>query len=297
MTQDLKGVLTALATPFDSDENIDFDLLRKVVDRSIDGGVDGVVAGGSTGEFATMSGDERRRFVDTVIEHSAGRVPVIAQTGATSTREAIALSKAAQRSGADVLMIVTPYYEPLGLDETVAYLRDVAAAVDIPVMLYNIPDATGVNLDPDTIASLADEIPHVKYVKDSSANWEQALQLIRHHGDRIGTFIGWDSYLFSALAEGAAGVMAGAANVVPAEIVSVTRKIRSGDLQGALAEWERLYRVIDAMISVPFIPAVKKGLELQGLPIGGPRRPTAPTTPEATARIRAALDALNEEDQ
>ncbi|MFV0434920.1 MAG: 4-hydroxy-tetrahydrodipicolinate synthase [Leucobacter sp.] len=292
MTQNLRGVLTALATPFDADENIDLPLLRRVIDRSVDNGVDGVVAGGSTGEFASLSTDERRLLVDTVIEHTAGRVPVVAQTGATTTKEAIRLSKAAQASGADVLMLVTPYYEPLSLDETVDYIRRVAAAVEIPIMLYNIPAATGVNLDPGTIAALAEEIPHVKYVKDSSANWEQALQLIHHHGDKIDTFIGWDSYLYSALVEGAAGVMAGAANVVPAEIVSVTRKIQSGDLEGALAEWRRLYPVIDAMISVPFIPAVRTGLGLQGLPIGDPRSPLSPSSAEDVTAIQAALAAL-----
>lgn len=292
MTQNLRGVLTALATPFDSDENIDLPLLRQVVDRSISGGVDGVVAGGSTGEFAALSSDERRLLVDTVVEHAAGRVPVIAQTGATTTKEAIRLSRAAQASGADVLMLVTPYYEALSLEETVNYITDVAGAVEVPVMLYNIPDATGVNLDPDTIAGLATEIPNVAYVKDSSADWEQALQLIHHHGDKIGTFIGWDSYLYSALVEGAAGVMAGAANVVPAEIVSVNRKIQAGDLAGALAEWRALYPVIDALISVPFIQAVKTGLDLQGLPVGGPRSPLSPTSAEARERIATALASL-----
>ncbi|RGE24373.1 4-hydroxy-tetrahydrodipicolinate synthase [Leucobacter sp. wl10] len=289
MTQNLSGVLTALATPFDADENLDLRLLRKVVDRSVDAGVDGVVAGGSTGEFSALDSDERRLLVDTVIEHTAGRVPVIAQTGATTTRAAISLSRAAQAGGADVLMLVTPYYEPLSLEETVSYIKDVAAAVEIPIMLYNIPAATGVNLDPDTIASLAAEIPHVRYVKDSSADWEQALQLIHHHGDEIGTFIGWDSYLFGALAEGAAGVMAGAANVVPEEIVAVAGKIRAGDLDGALDEWRRLYPVIDAMLSAPFIQAVKAGLELRGLPVGLPRAPLAPATAEVRNRIEAAL--------
>lgn len=292
MTQPLGGVLTALATPFDDDENIDTAVLARIIDRSIENGVDGVVAGGSTGEFASLSPDERMRLVEAITEHTAGRVPVIAQTGATTTREAIRHSRAAQAAGADVLMIVTPFYEPLSLDETTAYLKDVAASVDLPVMLYNIPDATGVNLDPDTVGELAASVPNVRYIKDSSANWEQALQLIHHHGDAIGTFIGWDSYIYSALAEGAAGVMAGAANVVPAEIVSVARKIGAGDLDGALAEWKRLYPVIDAMISIPFIPAVKAGLELQGVPAGPPRRPLAPTPRDAIARIEAALATL-----
>ncbi|WP_420097219.1 4-hydroxy-tetrahydrodipicolinate synthase [Brevibacterium sediminis] len=292
MTTTLRGVLTALTTPFDAEENIDYDALGRVVDRSIDGGVDGLVVGGSTAEFATMSGDERQQMLEFVIERTAGRMPIVAQTGATSTREAIRHSQAAQAAGADVLMIVTPYYEPLTLAETVDYIKTVAAAVDIDVMLYNIPAATGVNLDPGTVRQLAEDVANIRFIKDSSANWEQALQLIHHHSDVISTFIGWDSYIYSGLVEGAAGMVAGAANVLPSEIVSVSTKIADGDLHGAREEWQLLYPVIDAMISEPFIQAVKTGLELRGVPVGSPRRPLAATDPDARERIKAALATL-----
>ena len=290
---ELRGVLTALSTPFANNEDIDVDLLQKVVDRSIDNGVNGVVAGGSTGEFVSLSSEERIQLVDTVASHTAGRVPVIAQTGATTTREAIRLSKKAQDSGADVLMLVTPYYEPLSLDETTTYIRTVADAVELPVMLYNIPGATGVNLDADTAGSLAREFDNIHYIKDSSANWEQALQLIHHHSDALDTIIGWDSYIYSALVEGAAGVMAGAANVIPAEIVAVVKLIQDGKLSEGLAAWNKAYPAIDAMISEPFIAAVKKGLEIQGFPIGSPRVPMADVSDEAAARIEQALKNLN----
>lgn len=294
MTENLRGVLTALSTPFDQNEAIDVATLRRVVDRSIDAGVDGVVAAGSTGEVGALSSAERLLLIDTVIEHTAGRVPVIAQTGATSTAEAIRLSKAAQASGADVLMLITPYYEPLSTEETVAYLKDVAGAVDLPVMLYNIPAVTGVNLHPATVRALAEDVENIRYIKDSSANWEQALQLIHHHGDVIGTFIGWDAYLYSALAEGAAGVMAGTANVVPEEIVAVARRIADGDLAGARELWNQVYPVIDALLSVPFIASVKAGLSLQGLRAGSPRRPTADLNAEDFARVQHALSALKQ---
>jgi 4-hydroxy-tetrahydrodipicolinate synthase len=292
MTTQLKGVLTALSTPFNQDETIDVETLRRIVDRSIDAGVDGVVAAGSTGEVGALSSEERLLLIETVIKQANGRVPVIANTGATSTAEAIRLSRAAEKAGADVLMLITPYYEPLSLEETVAYIKDVARSVTIPVMLYNIPAVTGVNLDPATVRSLAEDVENILYIKDSSANWEQALQLIHHHSDVIGTFIGWDVYLYSALVEGAAGVMAGTANVVPNEIVAVSRSIAEGDLQGALDQWKRVYPVIDALLSVPFIPAVKVGLTLQGLTAGVPKRPTAELSAEDRARVEQALSAL-----
>ncbi|MGD7003869.1 4-hydroxy-tetrahydrodipicolinate synthase [Corynebacterium halotolerans] len=297
MTQslNLRGVLTALSTPFAADESIDTAALKRVVDRSINGGVHGVVAGGSTGEFASLSADERIQLVDTVAQHTAGRVPVIAQTGATTTTEAIRHSKAAQASGADVLMLVTPYYEPLSLEETLTYIREVVSAVELPVMLYNIPGATGVNLDADTAGNLAREFDNIRYIKDSSANWEQALQLIHHHSDVLGTFIGWDAYIYSALTEGAAGVMAGAANVVPEDIVAVHNLIAGDNLVEARQAWKRLYPVIDTMLSEPFVAAVKAGLEIQGEPVGIPRAPMAASTPEVCDRIERALAELAQE--
>lgn len=286
---ELKGVLTALSTPFNADDKIDDSLLRRVVDRSIEGGVHGVVAAGSTGEVGTMPFDERMLLIDTVIDQAAGRVPVIAQTGATTTAEAIRLSQAAEASGASALMLLTPYYEPLSIDETVAYLKDVAGSVSVPVMLYNIPAVTGVNLDPDTVRRLAIEVDNIKYIKDSSANWEQAMRLIHHHSDVIGTFIGWDSFIFSALVEGSAGVMAGTANVVPTEIVKVYDLITAGELNTARDEWNKVYPVLDWLLANQFIATVKTGLELQGIPVGGPRKPTAASTPSQVAELRKLL--------
>lgn len=292
MSAQLCGVLTALATPFTADGKIDVPQLRFLVDRSIDGGVNGVVACGSTGEFAALSTDERRLVVETVVEHTAGRVPVVAQTGATSTAEAIRTSRHAQEVGADVLMLVTPYYEPLSLPETTDYIRTVAEAVEVPVMLYNIPAATGVNLDHETVGELARSVENIRYIKDSSANMEQANQLIHHHSEHIGTFIGWDSLILAALTEGATGVMAGAANVAPAEIVAVYQAVLAGDIAKAQSEWNRIYPLIDALISVPFVAAIKATLGVLGHPIGTPRRPTADLDPASLARIEKLVAEL-----
>ncbi|HLS33599.1 MAG TPA: dihydrodipicolinate synthase family protein [Brevibacterium sp.] len=259
-TADLHGVLSALATPFDADDALDVPALHRVIDRSLDSGVHGVVAGGSTGEFASLLPDERMRLVEEVTTHTAGRVPVIAQTGATTTTEAIRHSRAAHAAGADALMLVTPYYEPLSLTEAVDYLRTVADAVELPIMLYNIPDATGLDLDPETVAALADEFDHIRFIKDSSADWALGLQLIHHLGDRVGTFIGWDVYAYGALVEGAAGIMAGSANVLGPELVAVHDAVSAGDLAGGLARWKRLYPVIDRMLSAEAEAALEAAL-------------------------------------
>ena len=292
MSAQLSGVLTALATPFAQDGRIDEKTLRRLVDRSVDGGVDGVVACGSTGEFAAMSGAERRHVVETVVDQVAGRVPVIAQTGALSTREAIELSRHAQGAGASVLMVVAPYYEPLTLDETLHYLRAVAGAVDIPVMLYNLPGATGVNLEPETVGQLAREVENIRYIKDTSADMAQAGRLIHTYGDVISTFVGWDSLLLQALSEGAAGVMAGTANVMPAQLVSIHRALRAGELDRARAEWAAIYPLMDAIMAAPFIPAVKAAVNATGFPAGVPREPLLPLDAATTARISALVEQL-----
>ncbi|MGW2342408.1 4-hydroxy-tetrahydrodipicolinate synthase [Streptomyces sp. NPDC001661] len=284
------GILTALATPYDAAGDIDEKLLRVIVDRSVDGGVSGVVAGGSTGEFATMTGDERRLLVETVVDQAAGRVPVIAQTGAVATREAVALTRHAEKAGADVVMVVAPYYETLTMDETLRYLRTVADSVSIPVMLYNIPDATGVNLDPDTVGALAREVENIKYIKDTSADMAQAGQLIHRHGDVIDTFLGWDSLLLASVAEGAAGVMAGSANVMPADLVAVHQALTAGDLELARSRWKRIFPLMDTLMTGgPFIQGVRAAMEEIGLPVGAPREPLLPVEASHRERIRAAL--------
>jgi 4-hydroxy-tetrahydrodipicolinate synthase len=285
MTTSLSGVLVALATPFAADGSLDESRLRELVDRTIDGGVHGVVACGSTGEFSALSGDERRLVVETVVDQAAHRVPVIAQTGSTSTSEAIALSRHAQSVGADVVMPVAPFYEPLSLSETTNYLRRVASAVEIPVMLYNLPGATGVDLAPDTVAALAREVENIRYIKNTSPDMAQAAQLIHHYGDLVGTFLGWDSLILSALVSGAAGVMAGTANVVPTEIVAVYDAVKAGDLEAARQAWARVYPLLDAALSVNYVAAVKVALEAAGFPAGSPREPVLPLDLADAARI------------
>lgn len=285
MASSLGGVLVALATPFSADASLDEATLRALVDRTIDGGVHGVVACGSTGEFSALTVDERRRVVETVVDQAAHRVPVIAQTGSTSTAEAIRLSRHAQSVGADVVMPVAPFYEPLSLAETMNYLRRVASSVDIPVMLYNLPAGTGVDLSPDTVATLAREVENIRYVKNTTPDMAQAAQLIHHYGDLVGTFIGWDTLILSSLISGSAGVMAGTANAVPAEIVAVYDAVRSGDLDAARQAWARIYPLLDAALSVNYIAAVKVALEAVGFSAGSPREPVLPLDPEDAARI------------
>lgn len=293
MTERLNGVLTALATPFGPDGAVDDKQLRRLIDHSVDGGVDGLAVGGSTGEFAAMTGDERRALVEAVVGHTAGRVPVVAQTGAVTTREAVALSRHAEAAGASVVMVIAPYYESLTTDETLTYFRTVADSVSVPVMLYNMPGPTSVNLDPETVGLLARQHENIRYVKDSGGDMAQAARLIHYHGDVVSTFVGWDTLALAALTEGAAGVMAGTANVVPAELVAVHRAVQDGDLALARKQWQRIFPFLDAVITAPsYIPAVKAALQEIGIPSGAPRRPQFPVDEATRARVGEALATL-----
>ncbi len=285
MSEPLSGVLSALLTTFDDDGALDEATLRRVVDRNIDGGVHGVVACGSTGEFTTLSADERRRVVEVVIDQSAGRVPVVAQTGGQSTTEAIALSRHAEEAGAAAVMVVAPYYEPLSLAETKRYLATVAGSITIPVMLYNLPVATGVNMTPAFVGELAREVENIRYIKDTSADMAQAGQLVHSYGDVIDTFVGWDSLLLAALAEGVTGVMAGTANVLAAQLVSIHAAMAERDLDRARAEWDTIYPLLDAIMTAPFMPAIKHALNATGFAVGDPRLPVLPLDAETGATI------------
>lgn len=288
----LHGVLVALATPFTADGSLDEATLRALVDRTIDGGIHGVVACGSTGEFSAMSSDERRLVVEAVVDQTAGRVPVVAQTGSTNVTEAIALSQHAQSAGASVIMPVAPFYEPLCLTETTHYLRRVASSVEIPVMLYNLPGATGFDLSPDTVAELARSVENIRYVKNTTADMAQAAQLIHYYGDLVGTFLGWDSLILSSLASGSAGVMAGTANVIPAEIVAVYDAIQAGDLAAAREAWAVIYPLLDAALSTNYVAAVKVALDAVGFPAGPTREPILPLDPADAAKITELASAF-----
>ena len=291
MTKRISGLLTALATPFNQQDEIDFQMLKVLTERSIDAGIDAVVAGGGTGEFAWLSQSERIEIFNKVVEFSSGRVPVIANCGAMTAKEATLLSHAAINAGADVVMLGIPYYDPLSFREIKNYVKSVADAIDVPVMYYNSPGTTGVNLTADQLGELGREITNLEYVKDSSGDYQQALQLIRYHSDHIGFITGWDSFMFAAILEGATGAMLGTANVVPHELAAVYRELKAGNIPAARKAWERVFPVIDTMLSIPFIQGVKAGLELQGIPVGAPRKPLM-ELPESDRKVLA--QALNQ---
>jgi 4-hydroxy-tetrahydrodipicolinate synthase len=288
---DLHGVLSAICTPFTAGgDAVDEIALRRLVDDTVAAGVHGLVPGGSTGEFAAMTNDERRLVTETVVDQAAGRVPVVAHVGAMTTREAVGLARHAEGAGAAALMVVAAYYEPLDLAETKAYFRTVASSVQIPVVLYNLPVATGVNLTPADVADLAREVPNVKYVKDTTADFSQACTLIHDYGDLFSTFVGHDPFFFASLVEGAPGSIVGAANFVGADLVAVYDAVQAGDVAGAKAVWQQVYPVMQFLASGGYVAGVKGALDLLGRSAGHPRLPIQPLDADRAGELKAILD-------
>ncbi|CDX33280.1 Dihydrodipicolinate synthase [Mesorhizobium sp. SOD10] len=290
----LKGVLSAIVTPFTSDgEQIDEKTLRKLIDQNIADGVDGFVPAGGTGEFSVLSHQERLRLVEIVAEQTAGRVAVLAHTGATSSREAIALSKHAERAGATAIMLATPYYEPIGFEEAFAYYAGVADATSLPICAYNFPPATGLHLDVDFLVRLASEIPQVKFVKDSSANLAQMNTLLYDHSDKITFFNGEDILMLPALMLKAPGTVMGIANFMAPALAKLHRCAQEEDAATTVAIWRQINPIIRILGSGPYNSGVKAACEILGLPVGQVRAPIRPYSAAQVEKLKEALSKID----
>lgn len=270
----LKGVLSAIVTPFTSDgEKIDEAALRALVDQGIADGVDGFVPAGGTGEFSVLSHDERLRLIEIVVDQTAGRVAVLAHTGATSSREAVAYSKHAQNVGATAIMLATPYYEPIGFEEAFSYYASVADATELPICAYNFPPATGLHLDVGFLVRLASEIPQVKYVKDLSASITQMNTLLSDYADKITFLNGEDVLMLPALLLKAPGMVMGVANFMTPALSKLQTYSMEGDDAAVVAIWRQINPVIRILGNGPYNSGVKAACEILGLKVGTVRAP------------------------
>ncbi|HYI19292.1 MAG TPA: dihydrodipicolinate synthase family protein, partial [Solirubrobacteraceae bacterium] len=258
--------------------------LAAIVDRLVAGGVGGLVPGGSTGEFTTLAHDERRVLVEATVEAAAGRVPVVAGTGALSTRETVELSVHAERAGAAAVMIVPPFYDALSWPELLAHYAAVADAIGIPIMYYNLPSASGVALTAEQLR----ELP-VSCLKDTGGDAVAATELIQTDGPTL--LNGWDTLTFAALAAGVRAVVWGTASILPGECVALHRLLVDDiDLPAAREQWARLWPLCRFLESRSYPTAVKAACRLVGDRTGPVRAPLLPLDEAAGAELAALLD-------
>ncbi len=289
----LRGVIVPLVTPFHDDLSIDWDGLRRLVDFYIeDFACDGLVPCGTTGESPTLSHQEHEDVIRVVTEHTAGRVPVIAGAGSNSTREAVALTQAAKAAGVDATLQVCPYYNKPSQEGIFNHFRAIGEAVDLPMILYNIPGRTGRNIDPATIVRLWQDVPQVVGVKDASGDLQQAMAVLRGTDrDSFQVYSGEDIMTFALLCHGGAGAIAAVAHVVGREVKEMCTAVWSGDLDRARELHFLTMPVVDALFIEPNPTPVKQALEWMGLPAGPLRPPLERMTERGQAILRSAMEA------
>ncbi|RYP04922.1 hypothetical protein DL764_004134 [Monosporascus ibericus] len=288
--QELKGIMVALITPFAADGSIDLAGLDAHIQRLVQAGVHGLVPGGSTGEFVTLSNQERKTLVEQCIRSVAGRVPVIAGIGALSTSEAVDLAQHATKVGAAALMVVPPFYDVLNLTQLRAFMSEISKASGLPIMYYNIPSASGVTLQPQEIAGLSEV--GVKYLKDTSGNAPALTELLFGCHHRITAFNGWDTLTFYALAAGAKGSVWGATNILPELSMELWEALAvRGDLLRARELWAKIWPVCKFLESHNYAAAIKTGMELRSWKTGGVRKPFALLKGDVRLQLASLLNA------
>jgi 4-hydroxy-tetrahydrodipicolinate synthase len=283
----LGEVLTAAVTPFREDGSVDFDLFRDLCVHLVENGSDGVVVAGTTGESPTLTDDERLELVATAAEAIGDRATVVAGTGTYSTAHSVHLTERAHELGADGFLVVAPYYNKPPQRGIVEHFRAIAAASDRPIVVYNIPARVIVNIEPETIAELAD-IPTVRAVKQAHDDLEQARRIVAETD--LALYAGDDNLVFPFLALGGVGGVCVHTHLWGREVKEMVRLYRAGDVEGARSLDEELAPAYE-LLKVAVNPiAVKAALALTGWDVGRHRLPLVPASEEERARIRGLLE-------
>jgi 4-hydroxy-tetrahydrodipicolinate synthase len=278
-----------MVTPFDAKGEVDEEGLRENVEFQIRRGIHGLVPVGTTGECATLSYEEHKRVIEITVDAAKGRVPVLAGTGSNSTWEAIMLTEHAKEVGADGALLVAPYYNKPTQRGLYEHFKKIAETVDIPQVLYNIPSRTGVNIEPETMAKLA-ELKNIVGVKEASGSLDQVMRIIQlTRGKEFFVTSGEDSLTFPILALGGVGVISVASNLVPDRVAEMVDAF----LEGKLEEARRIHYELMPLFKVLFIETnpspVKAAMEMMGMPAGKPRLPLVELQPENREKLRKVL--------
>lgn len=280
------GSMTALVTPFKNGK-VDEDRLKEIIDFQIENGTTALVPCGTTGESATLTYEEHNKVIDITIKHTRGRIPVIAGTGSNSTEETVMLTRHAKEAGADACLLIAPYYNRPTQSGLIAHFMKVADTVGIPLVIYNIPGRTGVNIEPETIAKLS-EHKNIIAVKEASGNLDQISRIISLCS--IVILSGDDSLTLPIMSVGGKGVISVASNIVPKDVAEMVSSFEKGDLQKA----RRLHYKLLPLFKVLFIetnPApVKAAMAMMGMMDEEIRLPLVPIKEENRAKLRKVVE-------
>ncbi len=280
------GLTVAMVTPFRAGA-VDEAALRQLVDFHVQQGTNCVCPCGTTGESPTLSHEEHERVISLVCEQAAGRIKVMAGTGSNSTTEAIRLTRRAKEAGANGALMVAPYYNKPMQEGFFAHYEAVANAVDIPIVLYNIPGRTAKNMEPETICRLA-EIPNIVAVKESTGSMDQASQIL--NGSNLTVLSGDDSLTLPLLALGGSGIVSVVGNIVPADVLRLLSAWKAGDIAAAQAAHHKLFPLCRDMLGLATNPIpVKAAMQLLGRDTGEVRLPLTPLPAPDILKLTATL--------
>ena len=288
-----EGTYVAMVTPFDKDEQIDEEGFRSNINYLIDQGVNGLVGAGTTGESATINHDEHQKIIDILVDEVDGRVTTVAGTGSNSTYEATALTKYAEDAGADAALLITPYYNKPQQHSLVEHYRYVAENTDIPIIAYNVPSRTGVNMDVSTIVELA-KIDNLDAIKEASGSVDKVSDIYRalqHEGleDDFNILSGEDSLTLPIMAVGGTGVISASANIDARRMVLMVDSVLNDDYGRAMELHYEMVELIRALFVESNPVPVKTAMNLMGLPSGPLRLPLTGMKDENLEILKKAL--------
>lgn len=283
----LEGAITAIVTPFKKGQ-VDEKAYRELIEFGIKGGIHGIVPCGTTGESATLSHAEHKKVVEICIDQVKKRLPVIAGTGSNNTAEALELTKHAQQAGADYALMITPYYNKPTQEGLYQHYKTIAGKTKIPIVVYNVPSRTSVNLLPETMARLAG-IRNIVAIKEASGDLKQVAKILELCGDKITVLSGDDFTVLPLLAIGGKGVISVVSNVAPQDMAGLCNAFFKGDLEGARKLHFKMWPLMEAMFYETNPAPAKTALKMMGKITGEVRQPLCPLSPPNQEKLRQVL--------
>lgn len=283
-----QGIVPALVTPFTDTHQVDEGALRSLIENLIGHGVHGLFVLGTNGEFFTLSEREKLNIARITVEATAGRVPVIAGTGAFATHEVIEMNSRMVELGVDALSVITPFFNAISQKELINHYTAIADASALPIMMYNIPAKTGLSIGIGAVAALSQH-PQIKGIKDSAGNFDNLVQMIQYRSDDFAVFAGTDSLIYWNLLAGGDGAVAATANAVPSVVMDIWHRFQAGDHEGARAAQEHLRPLRDAFAMGTMPVVLKKAADLLNVRVGPCRPPVSPLDEAAVNTLERLL--------
>lgn len=283
-----KGSIVALVTPFDRHGNVHYDKIKELIDFHIEKGTSAVLVLGTTGENPTLTSQERKDIIEVAVKHANGRIKIIAGTGTNSTIKSIEFTKFAEKAGADGALVITPYYNKPTQEGLYQHFYTIVEKTSIPIIIYNVPGRTGVNITPETVARLA-ELDNIVAIKEASGNLDQISEIHRLCGEKITILSGDDSLTLPIMSLGGKGVISVTANIIPRKMADLVQYWESGDFQKALQLHEELLPIHRAMFIETNPLPVKTAMNLLGMEVGGFRLPLVEMKKDNIQRLKDIL--------